>query len=104
MDTEGNISIKASNIIELSSPIEGGIKAISVGGEGAGVLGVAPIKDLMAIYFDASTDPGQRMIALTTLLGPVLAPVISGLLEPSPDEGLLGKLVDSLATKYFFAE
>ena len=67
MDTEGNISIKASNIIELSSPIEGGIKAISVGGEGGAVLSVQPIQDFIETWKDLTLDQKTNFPPLMTV-------------------------------------
>ena len=109
MDTEGNISIKASNIIELSSPIEGGIKAISVGGEGGAVLSVKPIQEFIETW-KALTPSGKSqfppLLPVYTTAGGGAAPAGALIVVPFIEVAIpiLEVIIEALATKYFFAE
>ena len=90
------IQIEADSVT-LQSSIEGGIKAISIGGTGGAVLTLKPIQDFFETYESATTNVRANMLLP---LGPVAAPVVAAILE----SGLVETILEMLATKYFFAE
>jgi len=90
---EPNTNPKVTTIFATQ---EGGIQAISVGGEGGAVLSVKPIQQFLELYTNSLPQAKANMLLP---LGAAAVPV--GLILES---GLVEAVIEALATKYFFAE
>ena len=105
------ITVNKGEVIMQTSAL-GGIKAVSIGGSGAGVFGLGPIiKILDETQFFNILDPASRIAALTPLMGPfaaVVAPALSislsGAIAVSVEDSVILSILTKLGTQFFFAE